>query len=116
MGSYTRTRLPIQIVSSLSATGLLLAQSLAQTKPDPKIGQDLALRLCAGCHNTDTEARTTTIFKDVPTFTAIAHRPGQSAEAIAGAIVFPHPPMPHTQLTRTEISNLSVYIMSLKRP
>ena len=116
MGSHVRTRLPILIAGALFATGLLVAQSLAQTKPDAKIGHDLALRLCTVCHNVDTERRTTTIFADVPTFTAIANRPGQSAEAIAGAIVLPHPPMPHVQLTRTEIANLSVYIMSLKRP
>lgn len=117
MGNYTRTRLPLLIVSSLSATGLLLAQSVAQNKADPKkIGQDLALRLCTGCHRIDTETRTATVFADVPTFTAIANRPGQSAEAIAGTIVFPHPPMPQTRLTRTEIANLSVYIISLKRP
>mgnify|MGYP003403640404 CR=1 FL=1 len=115
MGPYPRTRLSLLIVSSLSATGLLLAPSLAQIKTDPKIGHDLVLRLCTGCHNIDTETRTTKIFADVPTFTAIANRPGQSAEAIAGAIVFPHPPMPQTRLTRTDIANLSVYIMSLKK-
>jgi cytochrome c len=102
------------MLSSLSATGLLLTQSLAQIKPDPKIGHDLAFR--TGCHNVDAGANTTSIFVGVPTFTAIANRPGQSAEAIAGAIVFPHPPMPQTRLTRTDIANLSVYIMSLKRP
>ena len=116
MGSYVRTRLPTLIVGALSATSVLFAQALAQTKTDPKIGHDLALRLCTACHNVDTESRTTTIFADVPTFTAIANRPGQSAETIAGAIVFPHPPMPHVRLTRAEIASLSVYIMSLKRP
>jgi cytochrome c len=116
MDSDTSTRLPILIVGFLCATGLSLAQPLAQIKTDPKIGHDLAFRLCTGCHSVDTETRTTAIFADVPTFTAIANRPGQSAEAIAGAIVFPHPPMPQTRLTRTEIANLSVYIMSLKRP
>ena len=86
MGSYARTRLPILIVISFAATFQLLGQSLAQIKADPKIGHDLALRLCTVCHNVDTERRTTTIFVDVPTFTAIANRPGQSAEAVAGAI------------------------------
>jgi cytochrome c len=116
MGSYARTRLPVLIIIFLAATFHLLGQSLAQIKADPKIGHDLARRLCTGCHNVDTETRTTTIFVDVPTFTAIANRPGQSAEAVAGAIVLPHPPMPHVRLTRTEIANLSVYIMSLKKP
>jgi hypothetical protein len=41
------------------------------------------------------------IFADIATFTAIANRPGQSVEAIAGTIVFPHPPMPRTRLTFT---------------
>ena len=116
MDSSTRMRLPILIVSSLSATGLLLGQSLAQIKADPETGRELALRLCTGCHNIDMETRTTGIVVDGPNFAAIANRPGQSAEAIAGAIVFPHSPMPKTRLTRTDIANLSVYIMSLKRP
>jgi len=112
----TPARWPMLIVGSLSASGILLDQSLAQITPDPKGGHQLALRLCTGCHNIDAGKRIPGILVDGPDFTAIASRPGQSAEAVAGAIVFPHPPMPQTRLTRTDIANLSVYIMSLKKP
>jgi mono/diheme cytochrome c family protein len=116
MGSHTRARWLTLIVSCLSVTWILLGQSLAQMTADPKAGRQLALSLCTGCHNIDTEKRTIGVVLDGPNFTAIANRPGQSAEAIAGAIVFPHPPMPQTRLTRTDIANLSLYIMSLRTP
>jgi mono/diheme cytochrome c family protein len=51
---------------------------------------------------------------DVPSFQRIAERPGQTAAAIAGAIVVPHPPMPQISLTREEIGDLAAYILSLK--
>jgi hypothetical protein len=40
---------------------------------------------------------------------------GQTAEAIAGRIVIPHPPMPQIQLTRLEIGDVAAYILSLRK-
>jgi mono/diheme cytochrome c family protein len=50
----------------------------------------------------------------VPSFARIANKPGQTAAAIAGAIVVPHPPMPQTNLTREEIGDVAAYILTLK--
>ena len=51
---------------------------------------------------------------DVPSFAAIAARPDNSAERIAGRIIIPHPAMPGVQLTVAEIRDIVAYIQSLK--
>ena len=62
------------------------------------------------------EPRRDTMLVDVPSFTAIANKKGQTIEGIAGRIVVPHPPMPQVQLTRADIAALSTYIFSLREP
>jgi len=93
----------------------VITGALAQVgSGDANRGHILARKLCVACHAVEVETRTVKIFADVPTFTAIANRQGQTAETVAGKIVLPHPPMPRVQLTRAEIANLAVYIISLK--
>lgn len=88
----------------------------AQMGPDPSKGHALAERLCTSCHIIGKEAASGTVSADVPSFAAIANKPNQTAEAIAGHIIIPHPPMPNIQLTRAEIADLTAYILSLRRP
>lgn len=107
-----------------STAGRALAAALAfglsggpaSTEPmgDPVKGHALAKRLCSNCHIVDTDAAAATVSADVPSFAAVAALPGQSAERIAGRIVVPHPPMPQIELTRSEIRDLTAYILSLK--
>lgn len=80
---------------------------------DGASGRQLAQKLCIGCHAVGKVADGA-VLADVPTFWAIGNKPGQSAAAIAGRIVVPHPPMPEIQLTRREIADLAVYILSLQ--
>jgi mono/diheme cytochrome c family protein len=100
---------------------VLLSRSLsggaarAQVKDAVAEGGTLATRLCDSCHAVGRSGASTTVAADVPSFLSIANKPGQSAEAIAGRIVVPHPPMPQIALTRDEIASLSAYIMSLRR-
>jgi mono/diheme cytochrome c family protein len=94
---------------------LLVGAVQAQIHPDAKTGHEIAAKLCTSCHIVDSEAAGATVSADVPSFEAIANKPGQSAEAIAGRIVIPHPPMPQIQLTREEIGDIAVYIMSLRQ-
>lgn len=83
-------------------------------RPDPDKGRALAERACVACHIVSREAKASTVPADVPSFAAIANKPGQSMEAIAGRIVIPHPAMPAIALTREEIANVVAYIMTLK--
>lgn len=85
----------------------------ATPRPDPEKGHALAERVCVACHAVSKQ--TASIATDVPSFEAIANKPGQSAEALAGRIVIPHPPMPTIALTREEIVNVVSYIMTLKK-
>lgn len=83
-------------------------------KPDPVKGRALAERACVACHVVS-ERAVSPVAADVPTFAAIANKPGQTMEAIAGRIVIPHPPMPAISLSREEIGNVVAYIMTLRR-
>ncbi len=89
-------------------------QKQAEAKvPDPKNGLILARKLCSTCHligepiNASTPA-------DIPSFPSIANRPNQSAEALTNWLVAPHAPMPDPDLTRKEIRDIAVYILSLR--
>jgi cytochrome c len=94
---------------------LILTSSLAQSATgDPRVGHQLAARLCVNCHvigaETSDPARA-----DIPTLPTIGNRPGVTAEYLAGRIIIPHPAMPGVPLTTAEIRDIVAYIMSLKR-
>jgi mono/diheme cytochrome c family protein len=80
---------------------------------DPVRGQELARRLCAGCHATEPNGGQA-INPDVPSFAAIARQPDATAERLAGRIIVPHPAMPNTQLTVAEIRDVIAYIVTMK--
>jgi mono/diheme cytochrome c family protein len=101
---------------ALTATVLSTDPSFAGTvtpKPNPEKGRALAERVCAACH-VISNAPDSPLAADVPSFYAIANKPGQSMEMIAGRIVIPHPPMPAVALTREEIANVVTYIMTFQ--
>lgn len=87
---------------------------MGQAGPDAKAGQAVAKKLCTSCHMVGKQSATASVLADVPSFVAIANKPGQSAESIAGRIVVPHPPMPRIHLSRNEIADLAAYILSLR--
>ena len=80
---------------------------------DPEHGEALARHWCAACHIVaDDQARGT---DNVPTFAAIAAKPGFDAAAIAQFLRDPHPKMPDMQLSTIEAADLAAYIASLKK-
>jgi mono/diheme cytochrome c family protein len=91
----------------------LLAGPAAAQPGGAQRGHELARRLCVDCHAVEPRpagpARA-----DVPSFAAIAGRPGVTPERLAGAIIIPHPAMPGVQLTIAEIRDVVAYILSLK--
>ena len=103
------------LASALIASASLVCGVVqAQVHPDAETGHALAEKLCSNCHIVGAEAASATVKADVPSFKAIANKPGQTAELIAGRIVIPHPPMPQINVTRLEIGDLAAYIMSLR--
>ena len=106
------------LFAAISIVGLALTgrTALAQIGPNAKAGQVLAEKLCISCHIVGGQAARASVPADVPSFVAIANKPGQTAEAISGRIVVPHPPTPQIHLTRDEIADLAAYILSLREP
>jgi mono/diheme cytochrome c family protein len=80
---------------------------------DPEHGEMLARRWCAACHIVaDDQVRGT---DNVPTFAAIAAKPGFDARRIAAFLRDPHPKMPDMQLGGAEAADLAAYIASLRK-
>lgn len=99
----------------LGALTVQVAAAGAQTMapPDPLRGRQLAERLCVGCHAIDADAPAK--LADVPSFPAIANRPGRSAAAIIGGMLEPHPAMPGLPLTTGETRDLAAYIQTFTK-
>jgi mono/diheme cytochrome c family protein len=78
---------------------------------DADHGEQLARRWCATCHVVASDQ--THASDNVPTFSAIARRPGFDAARIALFLRDPHPVMPDMQLSGTEAADLAAYIVSV---
>jgi mono/diheme cytochrome c family protein len=95
-------------------TCALASGSALAAPPSPQNGAKLARHWCAACHIvSDDQTRGT---DNVPTFAAIAARPGLDAKRIAKFLGDPHPKMPDMQLSRGEAADLAAYIASLRKP
>lgn len=110
----------------VAATALAAAahppRAAAQTAAPPpsyaqnvKDGQALAERLCRSCHVVGNQPASTAE-AGIPSFKAIANKPGQTAAHIRGVLIAPHPPMPDVQLSRAEMDRLIAFIDSQRAP
>lgn len=104
------------LVTTLPSAPAQLPRRPPPREPDAAAGRMLAERLCVGCHLIGGAEQSQTVPAGVPSFAAIARRPGQTATGVAGGIVVPHPPMPDIPLTRDEIADLAAYVISLRDP
>ena len=107
-----------RIVKMIAALWVLGASaSLAgpmTSAPDPEHGKELAKRLCSNCHLVESEQRQA--IADVPSFHEIANMQGQTQGGILAKIVLPKHPMPVIPITKSELSDLAAYIMTLRDP
>jgi mono/diheme cytochrome c family protein len=81
--------------------------------PNPDHGKNLATSLCSNCHLVG-DFKQQQANADVPSFQEIANKEGQSAGAIMAHIMLPKHPMPTIPLTKSELADLSAYILSLR--
>ena len=81
---------------------------------DAASGGVLARQLCVNCHVVAPGEAGKQVTAGIPSFKAVANKPGQTPEKIQDFILNPHPPMPQVQLTNIERANLAAYILSLK--
>jgi len=93
---------------------LLTASTGGARAADLASGGVLARQLCVNCHVVAPGEAGTQVTAGIPSFEAVAAKPGQTPEKIQDFILNPHTPMPQVQLTNIERANLAAYILSLK--
>jgi mono/diheme cytochrome c family protein len=91
---------------------IALAPSLAAAQ-DAQQGREIALRWCASCHVVE-RAATVAPADGLPTFPAIAAKPGLSADQLRAAMNPQHSRMPDFALSRRQQDDLIAYIYSLR--
>jgi cytochrome c2 len=105
------------MVWSIAFMALLLASSQAQAQQinHAKRGLSVAKMFCAHCHSVEKRSRRSPDAA-APRFEDIANSPGMSATAISVALqTTPHRTMPTFKPNREALSDLTTYILSLKR-
>jgi mono/diheme cytochrome c family protein len=96
----------------LLGAGLAFAAPVTSL-PDPVHGKDLAERLCSNCHLVGAGQQEQANV-DIPSFHEIANQAAQTEGSIMAHIVLPKHPMPTIPLTKSELADLTAYIMSLR--
>ncbi len=103
--------------AAFAASSLVIVRTTAQAQvvaqPLQEKGRLLAQSQCNGCHLVD-DASPTPVPVGVPTFRAIANRPGQTGQRIKDVLIQPHTPMPIIQLSNDEITSIMAYLESLR--
>lgn len=99
----------------LSSLGGCLALVALSAQPaiaaDAEVGKRVALARCSPCHIVVPSQREE--LANAPPFAVIARNADFDAEALAYAILSPHPGMNMT-LTRAEADNIAAYIATLR--
>jgi mono/diheme cytochrome c family protein len=105
----------IERLALLACAALLAGIGTAQAA-NPANGQIVARKLCVNCHIVEPGGAPgqRDVPAGVPSFMAIAEKPGQTEDRLTGFMLNPHPPMPQVQLTRRELDDLAAYILSLQ--
>ncbi len=96
---------------AMAASGLSLYPAFARS--DVEKGRDLAQRMCAGCHMQPGQGEKSD-HSGIPSFRAVANRPGQSVEGIASWLDVAPPSMPNHHLSHEQRLELAAFIMSLR--
>ena len=108
----TKSRLATLAVCTFLG-GVPAVASPVTSAPDAGHGKQLAFRLCSNCHLVGDPEQQQAI-ADVPSFQEVANKVGQSAGAIMAHILLPSHAMPVIPLTKSELSDLAAYILSLR--
>ena len=84
-----------------------------QVGPDISRGQEIANRMCVGCHGTDGRQGSIVQGVVVQNFSEIARRPGRTQEMLEAFVTTPDHPMPALPMSPGEIRDVVAYIRSL---
>jgi len=95
----------------VAGIGLPLCSAFARS--DVEKGRDLAQRMCAACHMQPGQGEKTD-HTGIPSFRAVASRPGQSVDGIASWLNVAPPTMPNHHLSHEQKVELAAFIISLR--
>ena len=99
---------------AILALALVPGTGTGQTAPDPANGAALAEQLCRGCHLVSPTQRGP-VPDGIPSFMAVAQRPGIDARQIVATLISPpHPLMPSPPLDTRQMQDVAAYILSLR--
>jgi mono/diheme cytochrome c family protein len=102
------------VTAILTAAWLLVPLSPTAARADEiSHGEELAERLCAVCHLNPGQGDKTGP-STVPSFVAVAKRPGQTLDGIISWLRSVPPMMPDHHLSQDEMEALAFYILSLR--
>ena len=107
----------MQCLSRLSATILILgaagvADGARAGADETAMGRELAQRLCAQCHMNPGQGEKIGP-SGIPSFKAVAMRPGQSIDGVVAWLKSRPPMMPNHHLSQDEMYRLATFILSL---
>ncbi len=100
-------------LAALVLLGCFLPATLVEAQ-DVEIGRQTAAKWCSGCHQIDPQSPVSN--DTVPSFASIARMSSTTEMSLAAFLSTSHNRMPDFSLTRTEIRDVSAYILSLKQP
>ena len=103
-----------QIIAVLPVLLVLLPCQAAQAQ-DRANGELIAKTWCAGCHAIDGASPALGRNDAIPSFSAIAQMSSTTQTSLHVFLSTPHAQMPDYNLTQREITDVSEYILSLKR-
>jgi mono/diheme cytochrome c family protein len=101
-------------IIAAAALALVALPAGAQESADRSAGHDLAVRWCSSCHVVD-PGQQHQGSDAVPTFAAIAAMNSTTATSLRAFLATPHARMPDYKLTGDDITNVSAYILSLRK-
>jgi mono/diheme cytochrome c family protein len=101
-----------RLVASLAC--LAATPGVAQPAADPARGGVLAAQLCSSCHLVSPRSQGP-VPDGIPSFMAIAARPGINSARIETTLLSPpHPVMPSPPLDPRQMRDVAAYILSLR--
>jgi mono/diheme cytochrome c family protein len=106
----------MRVVIGVLTALLGIAPAQAQMPGDPGRGRELAGQLCSSCHLIGRE-QGGPVPDGIPSFMAIAARPGLTEDHLLGVLVSPpHPVMPASPFGQQQMRDTAAYILSLRQP
>lgn len=102
------------ITKLTAAITALLIVAVSARAQNVEAGKAIAERWCSGCHIVD-RTQNKVPNDAIPSFLAVANMASTTHTSLAVFLQTSHEPMPNFMLSRSEIADVSAYILRLKK-